>query len=459
MMLSVMTHSSFAEDNAFYNLLPNSIDKESAQMASVIQLIDVYGRLQPDLIYEYINYLNMYYSDSISFDSTKIIKKTFQDQTSFAKNSEAKWRSDILDLTLQHFDNKYVRARIQKEIPIAAAGQNNPGISSELSDKNDINHRDFMACLYYGIIQSPLMTQEMDYTLLRKEHEDQTLLSYQALIDKIQRSASYNYSNEIYSVLDYWYLFDNKGTYLDSSHPINIVDIFVWHNKYRYSQEPNLSLTIGSSVIPVSFDYTANISFENVVTEIPINGTFNQPHAIFGIGLNLLTSKWEGPLSKFDLGLLFSSSIGNITKEHTLETFHAWEESSGQRVERFVNNYLRTENFRQLNIDMYVTTPLIYATHNLHLEAGLLVGLSRSTYDLVYNINYSSSIKHPSVNEVFAIGNTGDKVDTISDNQFGVNYYVELTYTYNKRMKIGLSISRNWPALSIAYNWPRKYQY
>ncbi|MBC8374874.1 MAG: hypothetical protein H8E26_02445 [FCB group bacterium] len=454
LVILLVASISIANGSAFEDHLPETILEDPDKKDAVLQLIDAYGMINPDIIYLYIRQLNNQYGGADSKDTASAIQCTLNKLKIESYSKRNQWVERIRTLTDNHFETNYVHNKLQSQISQKL-------INMEVKESKDscdsfdldLNLQDFFACAYYSPEKEIQFNPDEDYSSLRADLEVKELSQYFDIIVHLESGKRPPSPEVLFSALNYWYLFDSNGNSNLESLQFNIVDLLIEYTRESYIQKHDFQISLGAFPTSSSLDLSYDASIPNMMMDRQRTDAIKRPSIHVGLGFALRFSQWKGPFSGINFDLSSNIPLINQTRKRDGDNTSIFSTGTySLRKEEYLYEVFQTENIKYFDLTLNVTTPLYLMSNGMQLAGGIILQYEHLSYDFVYDGEYVVYRKyHTSMYYEIDRGLTGSVTQGYSEKDTNIHISLLASYPFTKKLLLDAFVNTIRPSLTLKY--------
>ncbi len=347
------------------------------------QKLDFYGKLNPDLIYFYLNFLDRFYNQSMN-DNEKnsfhyldaLEKRALLMRKKWAEQEVAAIGRLTLNTRLGNQAKKYYRnffsANFQEKIV-------------ECPYNPDQNKIYYFKKIYYSLKKNPGYDAKSDYGKICRELEKEKLGDY------ISYSSSGNSTDSPVSrkivdkSLDEWYLFDNNEANSETKLQHHKLILTYLQDNYAQFRKHKLTLKIGNVFINQNLNHSDILKHVNQGLEVYSGmGDFRRNQISVGLQYKYFLRDYFDLFSyvKFEIG--WAGSPGKTNMEQGVGFSNTEVYYSQDYYDKTTYHYNIDEvKISDIQLQSYyskVTAPIFFISNNLSFDCGVLLQWNRISY-------------------------------------------------------------------------------
>jgi hypothetical protein len=363
--------------NDYLPVLVSSNQNYTEQISSAIK---IYGDINPELIYFYLNYIQNKIDPNSGSD---YFYKNFIDIKRIYENRFNDWIVRLKKEILLKNDNEkvidfctsYLDEFLDDEITSVQV--------KDLDSMTDSNLRDFLAVKYYTLDLYLKYDKKENYELKRKGLEDLKLSGFE---DMVIHPSNYN-KNDVSQMVLSWYLFENKndGCREASDIVLNVLHYY-YTNKNMFHQ---LELDGGYS-FQMDYTFLKDDSYgTNVYSPSDVQHNFDMHSIGLSLKYKMFLSEYLSSFNLLDIQL--SAGYGIINKSITGPQYGYWHKnvdgvSNRNELIEFTTNEIKLNGSEYLSLG--ITLPVFYIGETVSIDAGARAVLLNTNYELSYDYEY-----------------------------------------------------------------------
>ncbi len=373
----------------YENYLPQTIIKRQSDQKVFNNLIEMYGELDPDLIYFYMSNLEFKFVKK-QLDPDSNWSYQLADRTKFAKHERQRWIHSSID----RINQNYAMSRKKKKLTSYFKSW-----GSSIAEKGEVvpinideNKKDFFTYLYFSRQKGIVYDKNTDYQILIDEEISKLTDKFTSLLEEMDHLSRAKRHDAVELALAYPYLF--KDTYLKrytrttdfplyefiyaalKNDYVNKSSVFIRIAEYAgiFSDE---TFSMGGTIHSVDLFYMRHdYAYKIRIKKAPF----------ITAGLKIKTSSNITLLNyvKISGGLMINMGYSNSFENTVL--FQGAATVPGYKFigEYGYDNY---SNFKYRVWTADLAVPLYYFNNDLYIEAGVYYMHSHVSFDYRYYID------------------------------------------------------------------------
>lgn len=401
-LLIALTGTSFSIGNyeLFKRYIPKNVFLDLENGKSIKDNLDYYAGLNPDLIYYYINFLDLKINKKISrredngyYILQNMVNKSLMQREKWL-TSRIQAFNNIPDIQTAKWNiNNIYRDFIVDEAELLPAGKNGS------PDTNKIN---YFSYIYFLNDNSQEYDEKKNYSALVRELIPYKIKDINNRILSVSTLESEAKISELKYLLGFWYLMgvDTGNKYLLSSNTENFEIIY---NNIPAVSLLNLQIAAGASYYPFVDIYNKNIIVnfkDNASVEMPHMVEFNLPLKLevrsmqsIALGVNIPIRKERKSFCYLDVRFFYNimdikTSQPDAGKELFSYSYYYYVDSTNNSI------YYKAQpagGLKEYFVGLQVSTPLVYLGTSLSVEGGVYYSYYKFYVDYLLYKGFSKS--------------------------------------------------------------------
>ncbi len=396
-LLFILLAVSFCYSQEMLKLYDQSIPSVIKQNQNLKKLVDVklslYGALEPDLIYYYLNFLDLYYNRSV--------KNNEENTLHFLETSEKnalllrkKWaREEISQIEKLKLNNrlKHQAANFYKHFLIPDFKEKSAFVPLNV----DQNKMYYFVKLYYTRKNNPNYDPSKNYKKLCTEMENDNIKKYYSLINSPDAASSSITRKIVNKSLDEWYLFDkadHRNAELDIRHHQLLIKYL--QNNYREFRHADITLKLGSVLINQNYNHEDFLKEFDTKFEVYRNiESGDRLQLSIGLQYKYTLRDYYDRFSyiNFEAGWSLNPEKLKMTQQLDLSKIYVHYSSDFQNKTTYYYDLVEA-NISDIQFQTWfgkISTPLLFLRNNMMIDLGVLVQLN----SLSYNTDYRTRVR------------------------------------------------------------------
>ena len=372
----------------YQEFIPLQRIKSSKSLISTFNKnIDALAKINPDLIYFYIKYMNLMIGENIANPDSN-----FKNILDIYSNNYRYQINEFLSEQLDLLEKKECSYRVKKEIKNIFVSRLNSRIKTlQKKPEADINNnlQDYFSYLYLSKKNDIEYNPEIKYKNLCLESANKLRSNIYQYIKELKTNKSDPNFNFIDDLFNHTYLFMNsyKNKYY-SDNTTNILDLFEIFFKKYFKIWNQIEVNYSFDIIPNKYEFTYTI-YDPVAldTDVKIDYNLNTFYNL-GIAYQKRISEDYGSFAfiKIQAGVSYlTQQIKNREIEGNIAAL--------QGIGRFGGPYSFKQNLKKYySFGVQISTPFIYLSRPLRIEGSInytfqtisyLIEFTRDKYSLI----------------------------------------------------------------------------
>jgi hypothetical protein len=462
LMMIVFISKVYADNsvNLYEDYLPDVVLKNSEFVKMVSKEIEKKARINPDLIYYYIEYLNCLY-DQTKPDSIAANIKHFLDKKQFELVQDRNlWAKRNLEfLAKMNIDSRIKNKASQYFKNLILNIRSNP-LNKTVTFEADSNKQDFFSYLFLSGNKNLSYNPDQNYTQMKKQIEDKLIIFYNQEYQELKKSNKIPDEKLTSDILKHWYLFkhdteeNNNEVHAFEFIYLTVKNFYTFKNQKKWNLgiqyvPYNTTIQLKHS-IPIKDDLDYNIYNENLSI---------QQLSVF-VGYKFFLKNYIGPLSFINLKLTAGKNISKLNPEPN-KGFSKHYSTSGidyNQMLYFTKNELDLNSVYNFSIEL--SSPLYIINKSTYIEGCIFSGINIISFKTKYKYNYSltsgyytGSLWNPywyvHVDESI---HSEEIIENKTDTEFVLFPSINIKYLLKSDLSLKMSIYYKYLSISVIYS-------
>ena len=453
LLLATTVHS---QDIAslYSEFLPRAVINDTPYLNSVIQRIEEKAKINPELIYFYIAFLDKQFNENSTqpdvFKNNGYVR--IVEQYYGAERNE--WIESLMKTVKKSNIHKQIKNKINKHLQKFIIQSLSDSLEKTAFVIPDTNAMHYYSSIYIRGAKTDSYDPAVNYYRLKKGVMHQKRMFFVAMYNQIIEQKGIEYLEAIDELLNFWYLYKDNFCLRQQDLETGpfITDFFAkaYQNHYHFNEGRNLYFISGVSLQRISSRMDHIIGYYYFTTHEPkgidINKTLSCYQAGFFIGGRYhLPKRYLSPFSYIEFKAFYSTHIAS--QNESIDDTKDWETihySTHYREHYDITNskiQIKNSHYFQLQF----STPLISLKDKIIIECAVCWGRVNIKYNLKYDFYYrwEKDVLHGPL--VYEENDSTDKDEKISNTVF----YPALNIKGMISSKISITFSAHTDYLSI----------
>ena len=405
----------------YSDYLPQNVGKNAVLTKLVNTKADYFARLDPDLIYFYLNYLDLYMNQSImDKDANSLSYLDYREEKAWEQKNEWSERElrilDGLDI------NGRLRRTVASIFNFGVFTKSAEDTNSQVPYNIDNNMKNFYVCRYYTgnrLIYDPAK----DYQKIRQEYEENYLTR---IVERYHTGKfSDNPEMEIDTILVMWKSI-SEANLKDFSSSGYICDVMM--SEFSHIKEKNMMRGLGALIL--NGNNKPVLAFERPDAELDLSEYLpytRQLEAVIGFEYSFYLKDYYDMFSYIKIGLRASKYLlaSDFDIEYTGDPFRY---TTPDHTFDYTMKDLTISGYGSETYLLGLWTPVLYATNHLNADLGLIGVYSRQKFEANYRF------------EVIRDGNqvsyTNYYTDQVLSDKWSVSPGIDIIYRFDSGQSV-----------------------
>jgi len=377
----------FSQDllTLYKNYIPESIINNPVYCADVERNLQTYSRLDPNLIYYFIETLNMV-SQKIEVSPDSDWRNILQQHLARAKYLKRKWAEIMIANINETFSPPIKCSEIASYYKEYEYGVYKKVIikESEIIDKNKQN---FYKYIYISGQNNLQYNPDEDYSRLYNQAVKTLVGKFNKQFVNRAQLSKIELKELIDLAFKYPYVF--KDSYLDDIPYNTSFHIYALINDYvkdKYMNTNSLYVQVADNFLPIT--YNESIEFTDPFgSKYKYDYQLDLGNTIYvnaGFRVKLKKLYWPFSFINFNVGAAIQKSLSNSFKRHLF--FSGYKAKSGLSFDGsyYISDYRDLKSFF---ITTQISTPVYYISDKIYFEAGINYSMHKISFEYDFNRN------------------------------------------------------------------------